>query len=591
MDSHTGTAPRTATAPGRGRTGSLLALALAASTALSVLAPASASSSAPLVDVVVTSTSTSVGAVADAVRAAGGVVRDALPLTGGVSASLPADAVLAPSFRVVENAPLSLASGGVTGTTRTATAIREAVGLPPVTQTGGREGEGVTIAIVDTGVADSPEFAGRLTHYAVPGTTRGKKGLADEFGHGTFVAGVAAGGGVADATYAGVAPGAHVLDIRVADADGSTDLITVLKGLQKAAQLGADVVNLSLSSGSTLPYQVDPLTVALQRMWQAGTVVVVPSGNDGENGSGSVTSPGIDPTLLTVGASDEKLTRDRSDDAVAPFSGRGPTPQGDVKPDLVAPGTSLVSVRATGSLVDEGFPGSRIGESYFRGSGTSFATSAVAGAVAILLQQRPDLTPDQVKALVRGTAYTADGLSEPNAAGDGGLDLAGALAATTPDVPSAVADEAPPAGDEVAWRAFLQALMDDDRAAAAKAWAAISPAGHRWAGHRWGGHRWGANSWSGHRWAGHRWAGADVTAEEWEMRFWAGHRWAGHRWGTDAWVGHRWAGHRWANGDWTGHRWAGHRWAEEEWSGHRWAGHRWAGHRWAASGWVASRWA
>ena len=586
------TAPRTATAPSRSRTGSLLALALAASTALSVLSPVGASSSAPLVDVVVTSTSSGVGAVADAVRAAGGVVRDALPLTGGVSASLPADAVLAPSFRVVENAPLSLASESVAPATRTPTAIREALGLGEAKG----EGAGVTIAVVDTGVADSPEFSGRLTHYAVPGTTRGKSGLADEFGHGTFVAGVAAAAGAETAAYAGVAPGAHVLDIRVAGADGSTDLITVLKGLQKAAELGADVVNLSLSSGSQLPYQVDPLTIALQRLWQSGVVVVVPSGNDGENGTGSVTSPGIDPTLLTVGASDEKLTAGRSDDVVAPFSGRGPTPQGDVKPDLVAPGTSLVSVRAPGSYVDQSFGATAaIGTSYFRGSGTSFATSAVAGAVATLLAEKPDLTPDQVKAMVMGTTYTTGGFTEANAAGTGGLDLAALLAAEAPAVPAAE-DDAPPAGDEVAWRAFLQALMDDDRAAAAKAWAAISPAGHRWAGHRWGGHRWGghrwgANSWSGHRWAGHRWAGGGVSAEEWEMRFWAGHRWAGHRWGSDDWVGHRWAGHRWANDEFAGHRWAGHRWAQEEWAGHRWAGHRWAGHRWAASGWVASRWA
>ena len=578
------TAGRTATTPARGRTGSLLALALAASTALSVLSPAAATGSAPLVDVVVTSTSSGVGAVADAVRAAGGVVRDALPLTGGVSASLPADAVLAPSFRVAENVPLALASRDVASASREATAVREALrlGAPK------GEGAGITIAVVDTGVADSPEFGDRLTHVDVSGSWQPGE-LRDAFGHGTFVAGVAAGGGVETERYAGVAPGAHVLDVRVADEEGATDLVTVLRGLEAAAKADVDVLNLSLSSGSPLPYQIDPLTIALDRLWASGVVVVVPTGNDGPR-SGSITSPGSDPTLLTVGSLDEKVTADdRSDDIVSAFSGRGPTPQGVAKPDLVTAGTSLVSVRSPGSYVDSAFGSARVGGSYFRGSGTSFATSATAGAAATLLQARPDLSPDQVKSLFRSTAYSAGGLSNPHAAGAGGLDLAAALQAAAPQVTATELD-APPAGDEAAWHAFLQALMDDDREAAAQAWSQISPAGHRWAGHRWGGHRWGANSWSGHRWAGHRWAGGGVSADEWEMRFWAGHRWAGHRWASDAFVGHRWAGHRWAEEEWAGHRWAGHRWAEEEWAGHRWAGHRWAGHRWAASGWVGSRW-
>ena len=567
--------PAATARPARFATGPLLALALAATTALSVLSPSGAAATGERVEVVVTSTGAGVTAVAEAVRAAGGVVRDALPLVGGVSAELPAGAVLAPSFQVVPNAPLELASREVATLKRDATAVRTALGLPAV-RTGGK---GVRIAIVDTGVADSAEFGARLEHHPV---VEGWTG--DPYGHGTFVAGVAAGGGAADIRYAGVAPEATVLDVRVADDEGGTDLATVLKGLQIAAAKGADVVNLSLSSGSTLPYQIDPLTVALDRLWAEGVVVVVPTGNDGPS-TGSVTSPGSDPTLLTVGALDEKLTADTSDDDVPQFSGRGPAPQGVAKPDLVAPGQSLVSVRAPGSVVDADNAHARVGETYFRGSGTSFATAAVAGTAALMLERNAALTPDQVKAVVRGTAYSAKGLTDPRDAGLGGLDVAAALAAPAPHVADAVLD-APPAGDEVAWRAFLQALLDDDKQAAAKAWAQLSPAGHRWAANSWSGHRWGANSWSGHRWGGHRWADAQTSADEWEMRFWAGHRWAGHRWADDEWVGHRWAGHRWA-----GHRWAGHRWAEEDWSGHRWAGHRWAGHRWAGHRWAGSRWA
>jgi serine protease AprX len=581
------TARRTATAiPTRG----LLALALAAGTALSVLSPVAAAPSAPLVDVIVTSTGSGVAAAADAVRAAGGVVRDALPLVSGVSAELPAGAVLAPSFSVVPNSPLELASKEVATLKRDATPIRQALGLADAPF----GGAGVRIAIVDTGVEPSAEFQGRLTPLPVNPSWTG-----DPYGHGTFVAGVAAGAGAADNRYAGVAPLAHVLDVRVAADDGSTDLTTVLKGLALAKAHGADVVNLSLSSGSNLPHHIDPLTLALDRLWADGIVVVVPTGNDGPSRA-SVTSPGSDPMLLTVGALDEKLTSTTEDDDVPAFSGRGPAPMGVAKPDLVAPGQSLVSVRAVGSVVDRENPHAVVQERYFRGSGTSFATAAVAGTAALMLKAQPTLTPDQVKAVVRGTAYSAKGLSDVRDAGKGGLDVAAALAAAAPDAPSAVVD-APPAGDEVAWRAFLEALLADDKKAAVAAWKQLSPEGHRWAANSWSGHRWGANSWSGHRWGGHRWADAEASADEWEMRFWAGHRWAGHRWADDEWVGHRWAGHRWAGHrwaghrwaeeDWAGHRWAGHRWAEEDWSGHRWAGHRWAGHRWAAHGWAGSRWA
>lgn len=547
--------------PAPRRTAALLALALA-TTGLSTVTASGAGAQAPLVDVVVTSASTGVSGVAEAVRAAGGVVRDALPLAGGVSAQLPSDAVLAPAFTVAGNTPITLASKKVAGSTREATAVREALGLGLPQG----EGAGIRVAVIDTGIAPSADFGTRLTHYDVSGSWEPGESR-DPYGHGTFVAGVAAGNGSASGgTYAGVAPGADVLDIRVSDEAGATDLITVLRGLEKAAELDADVVNLSMSSGSRLPYQIDPLTVALDRLWASGVVVVVPTGNDGPHAA-SVTSPGSDPTLLTVGALDEKLTADRSDDDVPQFSGRGPAPQGVTKPDLVAPGQSLVSLRSPGSTVDQQNPSARVDEAYFRGSGTSFATSAVAGAAALMLAERPDLTPGQVKALVRGTAYGAKALRDANDAGAGGLDLAAALAAPAPDVAEDAVDGGPPAGDEAAWEAFLQALMDGDRAAAANSWSQLSPAAHKWAAnswsaHKWGAHKWGAHKWGTDGWSAHKWAGADATAEEWESRYWAAHKWAAHKWAA-----HKWAG----NSDWVAHKWAAHKWAAHKWAASRWS--------------------
>ena len=548
-------------APAARRTGSLLVLALVASTALSALTPATAASTAPLVDVVVTSTGAGVAAAADAVRAAGGTVRDALPLVGGVSAELPEGAMLAPAFRVVQDYPITLSGRKGAGQDREPTAVREALGLGAAAH----QGAGITVAVVDTGVADHPDLEGRLEHVDVTGTY--DEVYRDPYGHGTFVAGVIAGDGSSseDSRFAGVAPGARILDVRVADEAGETSLSFVLAGLEVAAEAGVDVVNLSLSSGSPLPYQLDPLAVALTSLWRDGVVVVVPTGNDGPS-QGSVTSPGSDPTLLTVGALDEQLTNDRSDDVVPAFSGRGPAPQDVAKPDLVAPGRSLVSLRAESSLVDTANADAVVDDDYFRGSGTSFATAAVAGTAAVLLEKRA-LLPDQVKALVTGTAYTAKGLRDGRDAGAGGLDVVAALAAGTPKV-TPVADDAPPTGDvdAEAWHAFLQALMDGDRAAAAKAWNSLTPADHKWAANSWSAHKWGAHKWGANSWSAHKWAGEDGSAEEWEARFWAAHKWAAHKWASDTFVAHKWAAHKWAAHKWAAHEWSAHKWSAYVWS-------------------------
>ena len=130
-------------------------------------------------------------------------------------------------------------------------------------------------------MTDIPDLTGRLTHLDVSGA-----GIGDGYGHGTFVAGLIAGdGSSSDGAYAGVAPGASIFDVRVAGDDGSSSLSLVLKGLQAvAANPDVDVLNLSLSSGSPLPYQIDPLTVALEALWRKGITVVVPAGNDGADG-------------------------------------------------------------------------------------------------------------------------------------------------------------------------------------------------------------------------------------------------------------------------------------------------------------------
>jgi serine protease AprX len=487
------------------------------------------------------------------VRAGGGTVLDRLSLIGGVSATLPRGRVLAPSYRVVPDAPLTVAgrdkdkekdSDGNTG----ASGVRATLGLGPAAG----EGRGVTVAVVDTGVAEVADLAGRVEHLPVVA------GPQDGYGHGTFVAGLIAGSGATSkGQYAGVAPGAKILDVKVADASGATDLVTVLKGLQQLADRHVDVVNLSLSSGSPLPYQIDPLSAALEALWRRGVTVVVPAGNDGPD-NGTIASPGTDPVLLTAGGLDDQGTAARGDDVVADWSGRGPAPQGVQKPELVAPGAHVVSLRVPDSAVDKANPGGRVGDAYFKGSGTSFSTAVTSGAVAALLSKRSELTPGQVKSVLTESAYSGKRLGDRNAAGAGGLDLAAAYdTKAKKDKKSDAATSIP--GDPAVWAAFLDALLNNDQAAAASSWSKLSQAARNWA----------ASSWSARNWAG-------ASAEEWAARNWAARNWAARNW---------------ADSDWSASSWSARNWAASSWSARNWAEDDWAARNWAASSWSARNWA
>ncbi len=325
--------------------------------------------------------------------------------------------------------------------------------------------------------------------------------------------------------------------------------------------------------------------MALTALWRDGVVVVVPTGNDGPS-RGSVTSPGSDPTLLTVGALDERLTADRSDDVVPAFSGRGPAPQDVAKPDLVAPGRSLVSLRAVGSTVDAANLDAVVDGAYFRGSRHQLRHRSRRRHGGRPAGPAPDLDPDQVKALLTGTAYAAKGLRDVRDAGAGGLDVAAAL--TTDDTAGrarsrrrAAAGRRGPGGLACLPAGAHGRRPRRGRAGLGAPWPRGPQVGcqqlgrPQWGAHKWGAHKWGANSWSAHKWAG-----ADGTAEEWESRFWAAHKWAAHNWASDEFVAHKWAAHKWA----------AHKWADEDFVAHKWAAHNWAAHNWAAHTWSAHDW-
>lgn len=490
------------------------------------------------------------------VRRAGGTVTAHLDVVDGVAAELPAGARLRAGLVVSPDRAVTFASAPQVAAASTATStLRETLGL----QASGSEGTGVTVALVDTGVAEVADLAGRVDHIDVTGTGGG-----DSFGHGTFLAGLIAGSGASsEGRYTGVAPGARILDVKVADADGVTSLSAVLRGLQAVANHsgrgGVQVVNLSLSSGSPLPYQVDPLNQALRRLWHRGLTVVVSSGNDGP-GAGSVASPGNDPTLLTVGGVDEAYTGQRADDTVAQWSGRGPTSQGVSKPELVAPGAHMVGLRSPGSLADRSYPQARVEEDYFRGSGTSMSAAVASGAAAGVLSANPGLGPDQVKQLFTSSAYRADGLSAAAGAGAGGLDLDAALAAAGSVEPTGSASVVAP-GSVAEWESLAQAFARGDKRAAEKAWSDLDPQARSWAARSWAALEPTARSWAARSWAARSWASTEVTSQEWAARSWAARSWAGTDWAARSWAARSWAGDDWAARSWATDSWSARSWA------------------------------
>ena len=296
-------------------------------------------------------------------------------------------------------------------------------------------GTGVGVAVVDTGVAGYiPDFmsAGQSRVIASAVTNPCATDADDHVGHGTHVAGLIAGNSVGyggsslNGRYMGVAPKANIVSVKVSDDGGDTTVLDVIYGIQFAVDhrddMGIRVLNLSLSSSVAESYRTDPLDAAAEAAWFAGIVVVAASGNDGSVSDAVSYSPGNDPYVITAGAIDDRGTTSLTDDVVPAWSSRGVTQDGFAKPDVLAPGTKLVAALAPSSTFASLCRSCTVGRSYFRLSGTSMATAVVSGTAALMLQNRPALTPNQVKGTLVSTArrLTGGGLAiDANAALDG----------------------------------------------------------------------------------------------------------------------------------------------------------------------------
>ncbi len=272
-------------------------------------------------------------------------------------------------------------------------------------------GSGVTTAVIDTGIYPHEDLSGRIVGFADFINDRTEP--YDDNGHGTHCAGDVAGNGSAsDGQYKGPAPEGNVIGVKVLDKMGAGSLETVMEGVEWCIEHNEqnpehpiDIINMSL--GSTAQRyeneEDDPMVKIVNEAWDHGIVVCVAAGNEGPE-SQTIASPGVSEKIITVGALDDQNTVPRDGDDVASFSSRGPTIYGKTKPDILAPGVDIVSLRSPNSFLDKMQKQSRVSDDYISLSGTSMATPICAGIVALYLQHNSEATPQQIKDALRDGA-------------------------------------------------------------------------------------------------------------------------------------------------------------------------------------------
>jgi serine protease AprX len=462
-------------------------------------------------------------------------------------------------------------------------------------------GQGVGVALLDSGVSQVPglDAAGKVT-YGPDLSIEGNGVLAgeDTFGHGTFMAGLIAGRGATNPSsdlptapaqiQLGVAPDAKLLAIKLATTDGSTDVSQIIAALDWVTEnpvmpdgTRIRVINLSYGTDSAQAYQNDPVAAAAENAWKHGIVVVTSAGNSGSE-TGRLTDPAINPYVLAVGAVDsgDRLDGWASDHTTAASFSNVATGR---HADLVAPGTSLVSLRAPGSFVDVTNPQGRVSGDVsgrlFRGSGTSQATALVSGAIADLLQAFPNLTPDQVKYALTASADPVKN-SNVSAVGAGlinmhdAFDLASHIAktdATGATLRAAAVQSFAPAYGQGSLDAARGGTVPVDADGVAIS-GEVDIQGNPWDAAAW----WQASSsltaWSGGQWMGSTWTGDGWTSDASGL---SSARWSSARWSSARWSSARWSSARWSDVSWDSARWSSARWSSARWSSARWSSDSW----------------
>ncbi len=556
----------------RSRTAVLAMLALMIAL-VGVQAPsATASPGGTLADVVVRGSD--MADVTAAVTRLGGVVTRDLDIIDGVAATMTTEAAealaLTPGIvSVTPDARLDLAQATSTYDASTdVTSMRTTLDVIDAEQywAQGVTGRGVGVALIDTGVVpvEGLDDQGQVWYgpdLSFESINPNLRNL-DTFGHGTHMAGLIMGRdtGASPSTFAtrprdfmGVAPDAHLISVKVADAYGATDVSQVIAAIdwvvqhRNDPQLNIRVMNLSFGVHSQQSYVVDPLVHAAEVAWDNGIVVVAAAGNDGDRVKG-LTSPAYSPTLLSVGAVHTNQSTRYSHWTPLSFSGRG---DGSRNPDILAPGKSIVGLRAPGSYLDVHHGQQAVvGERFFRGSGTSQAAAIMSGAAALLVSQHPDWTPAMVKAALLDNAVgMRPGAGFTSETGNRAVSLNNIWRAAPARVRQNTV-RSTGGGSLDAARGTHRLELDGvvlqgeidifgrpvDTAALAKAERNTAA----WNGGTWNGTQWSGTQWSGTQWSGTQWSGTT----------WSGTQWSGTQWSGTQWSGTQWSGTQWSGGEW-----------------------------------------
>ena len=453
----------------------------------------------------------------DAAAAHGHVGRQ-LGLVDGVTATVPAGRLhaLAADPRVsfvALDAPVEPTGSPVSATSLVTTyPVRDAAPNP---WSAGATGTGVGVAVIDSGVTPSTDFGARLVQVRLDGQTGS---LDDTVGHGTMVAGVAAGYSP-DGKFIGIAPGATVYAININRPTGvsSGDVITALKWVfDNAHTYNIRVVNLSLAETVTSSFTESPLDLAVERLWASGVFVAVAAGNQG---AGQVNyAPANDPLALTVGAFDTMDSLGPGDDTALSWSGSGTTVSGFPKPELVAPGRHIASPLPAGTTFDLlAPPANWIAPGYATIDGTSFAAPQVAGAAAIVFGMHPAWSPDNVK-----WALTAKQGPKPSGSTVGSLSLASSYNyAGTPGR----ANQGLPA------LVCAPGVKCQSGTTIASKWDSSSWTSSSWTSSSWTAATWNSSSWT----AVANWDSSGWTSSGWTSSGWTSSGWTSSPVGFDLW--------------------------------------------------------
>jgi subtilisin family serine protease len=460
----------------------------------------------------------------------------------------------------------------------------------------GYTGKGIDVAVIDSGVVpvaglnatgkvvNGPDLSleSQATKTVTTTTTSGKKTTTtttttypfrymDTFGHGTFMAGLIAGrdstvtapySAAPASAYRGMAPDARIVSLKVATADGGTDVSQVIAAIDWVVQHAKDpgynirVINLSYGTNSTQSYTVDPLAYAAEQAWKKGIVVVAAAGNAGyQNGAHSecMANPAYDPSLISVAGVDTMGTSDLGDDQIGDYSSGG-SGTGCKSPDFAAPGSHMQGLRNPNSYLDVNHPEGVIDDRYFRGTGTSQATAITSGAVALILQKYPNLTPDQVKQFFKSNAYS---LASTNGfqQGAGEIQLERMLSATPAAATQSLTGstgagslELSRGTDHIALNGVTLTGEKDifGKPFNTTAMAALEYTASSWSGGSWNGSSWSGSSWSGNSWSGSTWSGSSWSGSSWSGSSWSGSSWSGSSWSGSSWSGSSWSDYAWS---------------------------------------------